>query len=135
GLLISGRSPVLSFRLCVLRSLKIAFFFSSRRRHTSFSRDWSSDVCSSDLPLPFRFLPWLFSAAALTALYMLVPNCRVPWRNALLAGMLIALLFEAGKFLFSRIIGMFPSYQLIYGAFAAVPLFLLWIYRSEERRV
>src|SRR5690606_19647135 len=29
------------------------FFFSSRRRHTRFSRDWSSDVCSSDL-LPFR---------------------------------------------------------------------------------
>src|SRR5436309_4247055 len=27
----------------------IFFFFSSRRRHTSFSRDWSSDVCSSDL--------------------------------------------------------------------------------------
>src|SRR5690606_34123567 len=27
------------------------FFFSSRRRHTRFSRDWSSDVCSSDLPL------------------------------------------------------------------------------------
>src|SRR5690606_40209712 len=26
-----------------------AFFFSSRRRHTRFSRDWSSDVCSSDL--------------------------------------------------------------------------------------
>src|SRR5690606_39985955 len=29
-----------------------SFFFSSRRRHTSFSRDWSSDVCSSDLPRP-----------------------------------------------------------------------------------
>src|SRR5690606_39388862 len=28
------------------------FFFSSRRRHTRFSRDWSSDVCSSDLPYP-----------------------------------------------------------------------------------
>src|SRR5690606_39438938 len=28
------------------------FFFSSRRRHTRFSRDWSSDVCSSDLPSP-----------------------------------------------------------------------------------
>src|SRR5690606_39897234 len=27
----------------------VFFFFSSRRRHTSFSRDWSSDVCSSDL--------------------------------------------------------------------------------------
>src|SRR5690606_41819415 len=29
--------------------LNIVFFFSSRRRHTRFSRDWSSDVCSSDL--------------------------------------------------------------------------------------
>src|SRR5690606_40482872 len=28
------------------------FFFSSRRRHTRFSRDWSSDVCSSDLATP-----------------------------------------------------------------------------------
>src|SRR2546429_9949386 len=33
-----------------------AFFFSSRRRHTRCSRDWSSDVCSSDL----EFLPHLF---------------------------------------------------------------------------
>src|SRR5690606_39873054 len=30
-------------------SLLLSFFFSSRRRHTRFSRDWSSDVCSSDL--------------------------------------------------------------------------------------
>src|SRR5690606_40012805 len=29
----------------------VRFFFASRRRHTSFSRDWSSDVCSSDLPI------------------------------------------------------------------------------------
>src|SRR5690606_40326156 len=32
--------------------LSFFFFFSSRRRHTRFSRDWSSDVCSSDLPAP-----------------------------------------------------------------------------------
>src|SRR5690606_40155912 len=31
-------------------SAHLLFFFSSRRRHTRFSRDWSSDVCSSDLP-------------------------------------------------------------------------------------
>src|SRR5690606_40565969 len=30
-------------------ALVFLFFFSSRRRHTRFSRDWSSDVCSSDL--------------------------------------------------------------------------------------
>src|SRR5690606_40880624 len=32
-----------------LFSFMVFFFFSSRRRHTRFSRDWSSDVCSSDL--------------------------------------------------------------------------------------
>src|SRR5690606_39778257 len=34
------------------------FFFSSRRRHTRFSRDWSSDVCSSDL---YSQVPWFWS--------------------------------------------------------------------------
>src|SRR5690606_40806561 len=38
--------------------LSALFFFSSRRRHTSFSRDWSSDVCSSDLGID-----WLQSIA------------------------------------------------------------------------
>src|SRR5690606_40473223 len=39
------------------------FFFSSRRRHTSFSRDWSSDVCSSDLlAVHFRTPPVLFDS-------------------------------------------------------------------------
>src|SRR5690606_39467114 len=31
------------------QALQVIFFYSSRRRHTIFSRDWSSDVCSSDL--------------------------------------------------------------------------------------
>src|SRR5690606_40997411 len=35
------------------------FFFSSRRRHTRFSRDWSSDVCSSDLSVFSQFKAWL----------------------------------------------------------------------------
>src|SRR5690606_40396433 len=34
-----------------LYSAYVLFFFSSRRRHTRFSRDWSSDVCSSDLEI------------------------------------------------------------------------------------
>src|SRR5690606_40364276 len=36
-------------QLGVVSDISPIFFFSSRRRHTSFSRDWSSDVCSSDL--------------------------------------------------------------------------------------
>src|SRR5690606_40768401 len=37
-----------AYKTCML------FFFSSRRRHTRFSRDWSSDVCSSDLTPLYR---------------------------------------------------------------------------------
>src|SRR5690606_20158556 len=46
-------------RGCVGRHCCRHFFFSSRRRHTRFSRDWSSDVCSSDLAFgpPFVFCP------------------------------------------------------------------------------
>src|SRR5690606_40151168 len=40
------------FLHCVVALLLTLFFFSSRRRHTRFSRDWSSDVCSSDLVAP-----------------------------------------------------------------------------------
>src|SRR2546430_11196915 len=34
-----------------MSGVNLSFFFSSRRRHTRFDCDWSSDVCSSDLPL------------------------------------------------------------------------------------
>src|SRR2546429_153794 len=37
----------------------VIFFFSSRRRHTRCSRDWSSDVCSSDLPARCRLRPYV----------------------------------------------------------------------------
>src|SRR5690606_40847869 len=41
----------------------IFFFFSSRRRHTRFSRDWSSDVCSSDLLTMFVVCPFMENSA------------------------------------------------------------------------
>src|SRR2546430_13591180 len=41
--------------------IRVCFFFSSRRRHTRFDCDWSSDVCSSDLDE--KFGSWLFGIA------------------------------------------------------------------------
>jgi membrane protein len=85
---------------------------------------------TGDLPWAAVLLPWFLTTAAVAFVYMLVPNCRVPSRDAVIAALLVASVFESGKFLFARIIGLFPSYQLIYGAFAAVPLFLMWVYLS-----
>lgn len=76
------------------------------------------------------FMPLLFSVAAFTLLYATVPNARVPLPHALLGGLFAAVLFEVAKALFGLYVRLFPGYQLIYGAFATVPLFLLWIYLS-----
>src|SRR5690606_39526599 len=50
-------------------SVSLLFFLSSRRRHTSFSRDWSSDVCSSDLVIR-RWKFWLAAENASVALWL-----------------------------------------------------------------
>src|SRR2546429_6398492 len=42
----------------VKETLRVRFFFSSRRRHTRCSRDWSSDVCSSDLSKAYAMTGW-----------------------------------------------------------------------------
>lgn len=76
------------------------------------------------------YMPLLFSVAAFTLLYATVPNARVPLKHALLGGLFTAVLFEVAKALFGLYVRLFPGYQLIYGAFATVPLFLLWIYLS-----
>lgn len=76
------------------------------------------------------FMPLLFSVAAFTLLYATVPNAQVPLKHAWLGGLFAAVLFEVAKMLFGLYVQLFPSYQLVYGAFATVPLFLLWIYLS-----
>ena len=75
-------------------------------------------------------LPILFTTALLTLLYVVVPNCHVPLRQGLIGGFVAALLFEGAKSGFAMFIRMAPSYEVVYGAFAAVPLFLLWIFIS-----
>ena len=74
------------------------------------------------------FAPLLFSTAAFTLIYSAVPNARVPLRHALSGGLFAAVLVEVAKALFGLFVSLFPGYQLIYGAFATVPLFLLWVY-------
>ncbi|QOY96648.1 YihY family inner membrane protein [Massilia sp. UMI-21] len=70
------------------------------------------------------------TTGAYTMLYMAVPNRRVHWRDALWGGMAAAVAFEIAKRGFALYIRQFPTYSMIYGALAALPLFLLWTYLS-----
>lgn len=75
-------------------------------------------------------MPFLFTCAALAMLYLVVPYRRIDPRHALIGAVVAGLLFEAAKRAFALYIANFPTYTLIYGAFAAVPIFLLWLYLS-----
>jgi membrane protein len=76
-----------------------------------------------------RFVPILLSASMFTLMYVAVPNCAVSFKHAVVGGIIVAMAFEMAKYLFGFVMSR-SSFEVIYGAFAAVPLFLLWIYIS-----
>ena len=84
-------------------------------------------------------LPWMGTVAAISVslmlmtmffglLYLIVPNRLVDWRDALIGGLVAAIAFEMTNRGFAFFITKFPSYRVIYGALAAVPIFLVWVY-------
>lgn len=75
----------------------------------------------------FEFLMLVFS---ISGLYFYVPYTRVRWRHALTAGLMGALGIELGKKLLTAYLAGMPTYSAIYGAFAAVPILLVWIYMA-----
>lgn len=75
-------------------------------------------------------VPFVLTCAAFTLLYYIVPNRAVMPRHALVGGLIAAIAFEIMKRGFALYIAKFPTYTLVYGAFAVIPIFLLWIYFS-----
>lgn len=61
-------------------------------------------------------------------LFTIVPNAKVYWREGMLGGFIAAVLFDVSRLGFAFYITQFPLYALIYGAFAVIPIFLLWLY-------
>lgn len=77
-----------------------------------------------------QFLPILSSMAGFFLLYLLVPNRKINWRHALPGALFAAICFELAKKGFAIYVVTVPSYQKIYGAIAAIPLFLIWMFLS-----
>jgi membrane protein len=75
-------------------------------------------------------VPVLLSALAFAFLYMAVPYAYVEWRDAIIAGIVAAVAFEIAKRGFGYFITHIPTYTAVYGTFAVLPLFLLWMYVS-----
>lgn len=73
-------------------------------------------------------LPFLFATAGLTVLYKGVPARHVALVPAFIAGALGAAALEAAKHAFAWYLTRMSSYEAVYGALAALPIFLLWVY-------
>ena len=75
-------------------------------------------------------LPFLLACAALILLYGVVPARRVEWKHAVIGGIVAGIAFELAKRGFALYLNRVPTIRLVYGAFATIPVFLLWLYLS-----
>ena len=74
--------------------------------------------------------PLLLGVTVLTSMFYLVPNTKVRLRDAFAGGLVASAAFELGKRGFTAYLVKVPTYKALYGAFAALPMFLLWVYFS-----
>jgi hypothetical protein len=90
-------------------------------------------LCSTDegrwlSNLALRATPVLIELGAITAIYRVVPHRSVDWRHAFAGALLATLLLEIAKWGMGLFLASFDGYQRLYGALAALPILLLWIY-------
>ncbi len=71
---------------------------------------------------------FLLLAAGMAGLFHYVPNTNVRWRHAIAGGIFVATGFEVAKKLLALYVSHVPTFSMVYGAFATVPIFLVWIY-------
>jgi len=102
-----------------------------------YSTTWVVDASVAQLPITLRVRHYVvpplsvaIAAFAFTLLYVLMPARRVPLTPAVVGGVFAALAFEVAKRLFGLYIARFPTYEVVYGTLAVLPLFLLWVYVS-----
>lgn len=82
------------------------------------------------LTLLIELLEFSLLAAGMALLFRFMPNTHVRWRHAWAGALFVALGFEVAKRALGWYVKSVPGYAMVYGAFATLPIFLLWIYLS-----
>ena len=85
-------------------------------------------VMPGGLGFALDLLQFALMAGGMAALYYYVPNTRVRWAHACAGGVFVAAGLELAKKLLAVYLAKVPTYSLVYGAFATLPILLIWIY-------
>ncbi len=72
--------------------------------------------------------PFILSFVGFTFLYVAVPNCPVRFMHGIYGALIATILFESAKHAFAYYLTQYNTYQLLYGAFASIPIFFIWVY-------
>lgn len=122
-----GRRVLIYWGATTLLPLALGVALSATSLAISASRGLFGGV-PGGISLLFELLAFALLAAAMTGLFRVVPNTHVRWRHAIAGGLFVATAFEGAKRALAWYLLQVPGYSLVYGAFATVPIFLLWTY-------
>ena len=116
---------VIYWSAMTLGPLLLALSLSTTASFVSASRDLFGGGMVKGLFVVFEFV---LLAAGVAALYHYVPNTRVKWAHAWAGALFTAFAIEIAKRVLAYYLSLMPTYSMIYGAFAIVPILLVWIY-------
>jgi membrane protein len=93
----------------------------------SASRGWVGAM-PGGVSLVLNTIEFVLLAAAMAGLFHYVPNTQVRWRHAIAGGVFVSAGFEIAKKALAWYLTQVPTFAMVYGAFATLPIFLVWIY-------
>jgi membrane protein len=122
-----ARRIIVYWTLLTLGPLLLAMSLSISSYVLSASKGWVS-VLPDSLGALLNVVEFTVLACSMAAMYRFVPNTHVRWTHALLGGTFVALGIELAKRGLALYLAQVPSISAVYGAFATVPILLIWIY-------
>ena len=115
-------SSLLIIPLLIVFSSGLSIYVSS-----AVSQTYIYHVLSPVLRFGVKFIPYFINWIVFTILYIVIPNTRVRFKNALIAGIIAGSAFQAFQMLYINGQVYLSRFNIVYGSFAAIPLLLLWI--------
>ena len=122
-----GKRVLVYWAALTLGPLALGVSLSITSFAVSASKGWTSAM-PGGVGLVLEVIQFGILAAATAGLFHYVPNTAVRWRHACAGGIFVAIAFEVAKKLLAWYVDTVPTYSAVFGAFAVVPILMLWVY-------